>query len=182
MRFVDDEGHWRERGVREGDDGGEGLDTSFGGVVWEASSFVFVAEGVGTCLPEVDEHVASVTLQCVRWSVRCSEELGCWVEDVGSRLSRDVYKSFDHLVEVGVELAREGVVCGASVDVVVGESGVRRIGEVRRGHVVAAPWVELVDGGGDERELVDEEAVVGVGRVGNLVDLRDGLWWYCREW
>ena len=76
------------------------------------------------------------------------------------------------------------VVCGASVDVVVGESGVCRIGEVRRGHVVAAPWVELVDGGDDERELVEEDAV-GVWRfvcVGSLVDLRDGLWWYCREW
>ena len=52
---------------------------------------------------------------------------------------------------------------------------------MRRGHVVAAPWVELVDGGDDERMLVDEEAVVGVERVGNLVDLRYGLWWYCRQ-
>ena len=68
-----------------------------------------------------------------------------------------------------------------SVDVVVGESGVCRVGEVRRGHAFAASWVELVDSGDDEWELVDEEAVEVVG-IGSLVDLWDGLWWYCREW
>ena len=112
FRLVDDEGCCRERGVCERDGGGVALDASFfvGGVDWEASSCVDVAEGVGTRLPEVYEYVAGVTLQRVRWSVRSSEELGRGIEDVGSRLRCDVYESLDHVVEVGVELVRERVV------------------------------------------------------------------------
>ena len=133
-------------------------------------------------MPEVDEDVTSVALQRVRWSVRRLEESRCWVEDVRSRLSRDMHESFDHLVEVCMECVRQRIVCGASVDVVTGESRVCRIGKVGRRHVDAASWVELVDGGGDELELVEEEAggVWWIG-VASLVDLRDGILWHCHK-
>ena len=112
--------------------------------------------------------------------MRCPEELGCGVEDVRLRLSRDVHESFDHLVEVCTECVGQRIVCGASADVVTGESRVCRIGKVGRGHVDAASWVELVDGGGDEPELVEEEAdEVWWIRIASFVDLWGGLLWHC---